>query len=904
MKTISAPSADSYLKSFTVSVYHFRYVVMIFIFLMLGLQAQAQWSTDAATNNAVSVTTNAQRYPKSTYDGNGGIVVVWEDYRSGTADIYAQRFNSSGVAQWTNNGIAISIATGEQSSPVIVYDNNGGAIIAWQDLRGGTSYDIYAQRINSSGVVQWTANGVAISTATNQQRDPVITFGPSGAATIAWEDYRTGGAGTDYDIYAQRINGTGAVQWTADGVAVCAAMGLQGVLNIVGIGSGTEAILTWQDYRNGATPDIYAQKVNTNGLVLWAADGVVICAATSGQFNPAIINDGNSGIGGAIITWEDNRSGNYDIYAQRVNGSGAAQWPSDGMVISAATGNQTKAMLVSTGSSEAIITWEDARSGTADIYVQRINSAGAVQWTANGVAICTSTGAQTNPHIVSGIASDFSNGAFITWEDQRGATYDIYAQQVNSNGVVQWPNNGVAISTSPGEQSSPGIVFDSFDNILSKNGAIVAWNDNRSGNYDIYGQRINLSGVLCGNVSTPGAISGTQTILAGSSNTYSVAAVVGATSYTWTLPSGWTGTSTTNSITAISNGTSGSVSVTASNACGTSTGVSVAVTVNKQNQTITFNTLTSKAMGDPAFDLTATTSSALPITYISSNTSVATINGSTVTLVGVGTTTITAGQAGNDIFNAATNVLRDLIVNKGNQTITFAALPSKTLGDTPFTLSATSSSGLAISYTSSNTSLATISGNTVTLVAVGSVTIHANQAGNANYNAATQVSQTFCVNPAKPTITASQVNTETPTLTSNSAAGNQWFLNDAAIAGATNATLGVAAAGIYKVQVSAGGCTSAFSENFTFVITGDNSFKTRQSDFLIYPNPTFDRLTVVLPAAENKTVTIYTISGQRTDFKETYGEEVQFDVAGYTPGIYLVKISSTRFNDVVRFTKQ
>jgi hypothetical protein len=880
-------------------------LLVVTLILVAAIEIQAQWATDVAVNNPVSTATGAQRYVQSVSDGSGGVIIAWEDYRSGTADIYAQRINSSGVAQWTTNGVAISVATGEQSRPVIIYDNTGGAIIAWQDLRSGTSYDIYAQRINSAGAVQWTANGVAVSTATLNQQKPVITLGPSGGATIAWEDNRTGGTGTDFDIYAQRLNSSGAVQWAADGVVVCAAIGAQGVPNLVGIGSGTEVILTWQDYRGGATPDIYAQKVNTNGVVLWTSDGVVICTATNGQFNPAIINDGNSGIGGAIITWEDNRSGNSDIYVQRVNGSGVAQWTSNGVAVSVAVGNQIKAKLAPTAGSEAIITWEDARSGTADIYVQRINSAGVVQWTADGVAICTSNGAQTNPQIVSGIASDFSNGAIITWEDQRSATYDIYAQQVNSNGVVQWTNNGVAISTAPNEQSSPSIVFDSFDLLPSKNGAIVSWDDNRSGNFDIYAQRVSLSGVLCGNASTPGAISGTQTILAGSSNTYSVAAVVGATSYTWTLPTGWTGTSTTNSITAIASATSGNVSVTASNACGTSASVSLAITVNKQNQTITFNTLSSKAMGDAAFDLTATASSTLPISYASSNTSVATISGSTVTLVGVGTTTITASQNGNDIFNAAPNVLRDLVVNKGNQTITFAALPSKAVGDAPFALTATSSSGLAIEYTSSNTSIATISGSTVALLAPGSVTINANQAGNANYNAATQVSQTFCVNPAKPTITATGVNTESPTLSSTATSGNQWFLNDVLITGATNATLAVAAPGIYKVQVTTGGCTSAFSDNFTFVITGDESFASSKSQFSIYPNPTFDRLTVSLPNDyQNKEVSIYTNNGQRVDFNETSHNEVQFDVTGYAPGVYLIKMSSARANGIIRFTKQ
>lgn len=877
-------------------------LLVVATILIMTVNTYGQWATDAAVNNPVSIATGTQRNVQSVSDGSGGVIVVWEDYRSGAADIYVQRINLYGVAQWTANGVALCTATGQQESPVIVSDGSGGAIVAWQDLRSG-NYDIYAQRISTTGVVQWAANGVAISSATLSQQKPMITFAPSGGATIAWEDFRSGVAGTDYDIYAQRINSSGVVQWTTNGVAVCSAIGVQGVASIVGIGSGTESILSWQDYRNGATPDIYAQKINASGAIVWATDGVAICTATNGQFNPAITSDNNSGIGGAVITWEDYRGGNSDIYVQRVNGSGVAQWTSNGVVISSATGNQTKPKIAVTGSSISTITWEDARSGATDVYAQRINSEGTVQWTVNGVAICTSTGAQTNPRIVSGLASDFSNGATITWEDQRGTTYDIYAQQVNSDGVVQWTNNGVPISSASGEQSGVSIVNDSFDLAASKHGVILVWNDERSSNFDIYAQRVNIAGVLCGNVPNPGAITGNSTVFAGTGQTYSITPLTGATSYAWTLPAGWTGSSATASITVTTNATSGNVSVTASNACGTTSSANISVTVNKQNQTITFAPLTAKTFGDANFNLAATASSTLPVSYVSSNTSVATIVGSTVTIVGAGTTTITASQAGNEIFNAAPNVPRDLVVNKANQTITFNALPAKALGDAPFTLGATASSGLTVSYVSANTAIATIAGNTVTLVAVGSVTIHANQAGNNNYNAATQVSQTFCVNPPKPIITATGVNTESPTLTSNAATGNQWFRNDTPIGGATSTTLAITQAGVYKVQVTSGGCTSAFSDPFTFVITAETS--STKNEIEIFPNPVSNRLLVRLPgAAEPRTVSIFAADGRRMDYLESTKNEIEINTAHYIAGFYIVRITSARTNFSSRFTKE
>ena len=170
------------------------------------------------------------------------------------------------------------------------------------------------------------------------------------------------------------------------------------------------------------------------------------------------------------------------------------------------------------------------------------------------------------------------------------------------------------------------------------------------------------------------------------------------------------------------------------------------LTVNlKLSQTITFAPLPAKKFGDISFSLNATASSSLPISFASSNTAVATIIGNLVSIVGVGTTTITASQSGDASYNPATSVNQDLVVNKGDQTITFAPLAAKTVGGAPFSLGATASSGLSVSYTSSNTNVATISANSVTIVGLGTTTITANQNGNVTYNPAPPVPQNLAI---------------------------------------------------------------------------------------------------------------------------------------------------------------
>ena len=180
--------------------------------------------------------------------------------------------------------------------------------------------------------------------------------------------------------------------------------------------------------------------------------------------------------------------------------------------------------------------------------------------------------------------------------------------------------------------------------------------------------------------------------------------------------------------------------------------VPVTLTVNKAAQTITFGTLPPLVFGDPDFDPLATTSSGLTASYTSSNPDVATISGNMIHITGAGLTTITASQAGNENYLAAPDVLQNLIVNKAAQSITFSALQSVNFGDSDIDPMAVSSSGLSITYSSSNTSVALITGNLIHIAGAGSAIITASQPGDNNYLPAAEVQHTLIVNKSNQTI--------------------------------------------------------------------------------------------------------------------------------------------------------
>ena len=430
------------------------------------------WTFDGV---AISTASNDQWVSQIISDGMGGAFITWMDERNGDPDIYAQRINSTGDILWDVNGIPICNANRHQYSPQIISDGAGGAIITWYDFRDSIDFDIYAQRINSTGDIQWDVNGIAICTENNNQIFPKIISDGVGNVIITWFDHRSG---IDDDIYAQKINSTGHTKWAVNGSAVCTANNDQLEPEIVGDDEGG-AIIVWRDYRNNNNYDIYAQRINSTGSVQWIANGTVICNADKYQGKAQITIDGQ---GGAIITWYDGRAGPGDIYAQRINSTGLTQWTPNGTAICTINLNQDHPKIVSDGINGAIIVWVDYRGGTTDIYAQRINFTGAGQWTPNGSSICTASYDQVAPAIV----TDGADGAFITWYDGRSGTdFDIYVQLVNSTGDIQWALNGEAICTAADDQSWPSIAYD------GTKGAILAWRDDRNGWYsDIYAQRI------------------------------------------------------------------------------------------------------------------------------------------------------------------------------------------------------------------------------------------------------------------------------------------------------------------------------------------------------------------------------------------------------------------------------
>ncbi len=166
------------------------------------------------------------------------------------------------------------------------------------------------------------------------------------------------------------------------------------------------------------------------------------------------------------------------------------------------------------------------------------------------------------------------------------------------------------------------------------------------------------------------------------------------------------------------------------------------------SQTIQFDSIPVKDMNDSLFALSAVSSSGLPVDFATSNAKVAIVENGKVKIIGAGSCDIIAIQQGDTIYKPAVPVVKKLTVEKGEQTIDFPELPAKMNGDADFSPGATTSSGLPVTYTSSNPAVATIVNGKIQIKGVGTALITARQPGNVNYNAAVGVTRELVVTPA------------------------------------------------------------------------------------------------------------------------------------------------------------
>lgn len=394
----------------------------------------------------------------SVTDGAGGVIFAWADARSSygvptSQDMFAGRIGSDGVPVWPANGVPVCTSPGEQRPPSVVSDAQGGAFILWTDSRPGGTTDIYAQHIDANGLLQWAPGGAPVCVATGNQQNPAMIPDGAGGIIVAWEDWRSG-----VDVYAQRIDANGMTMWVTNGTRICTASGSQYTPALVSDGAGG-AIIAWTDFRSSG--GLYAQRVNPMGSPQWVDNGVPVIAVTGSENIRAILEDGS---GGAFVTCTD--LGNASIRVQRVNASGVAQWAAGGISPCSVAYSASSIGVTPDALGGLILVWGDPTRG--GVYGQDVALDGSLGWGPEGQLV---PGVQGN---ALRIQADGAGGAFIGSQldvDFLNAFANAGVQHVNASGVSLWGPGGIALPITDAYHDVPAPIAD------GAGGVIFMWSD-------------------------------------------------------------------------------------------------------------------------------------------------------------------------------------------------------------------------------------------------------------------------------------------------------------------------------------------------------------------------------------------------------------------------------------------
>lgn len=277
----------------------------------------------------------------------------------------------------------------------------------------------------------------------------------------------------------------GRASWATNGDLLIDPSGLPASPTLVPSASGV-VFLAWLDGRSGYNTDVRGCVWTDTGIPAtgWTPGGSLVTAITCRKYELCATADG---AGGALYAWSDNRCvGFRQIYAVRLGTAGpsSAGWTANGVHLAATSRDQVTPAIAADGAGGAFVAWQEVRGADADIFMQHLDATGAVVsgWPALGLGVAVVAGVQSTPVL----SSDAAGGVFVAWQDRRGGHDAVYLQHMSGAGAIEpgWTANGVAICAASGDQRGVNMLAD------DAGGVLLAWQDSRAGAWDVYASRL------------------------------------------------------------------------------------------------------------------------------------------------------------------------------------------------------------------------------------------------------------------------------------------------------------------------------------------------------------------------------------------------------------------------------
>lgn len=406
-------------------------------------------------------------------------LVAWQDGRSlQTWDIYSQRIGRNGAPQ----GGALNVFSGayhDMAPAVAGHAFNPEFLVTYQrDISGAQQFEIFASRVQSSGVV---GASFEVYAWYNVRTRPAVAQRPTADEyMLVWTD---NGAATQPDILVRRMRPNG----DPSSSVLTISRGRKGQ-EAPAAAHGTvrdEVLVAWADYRSGSDYDLYARRISaaTNTYV----GGEIVLGNTADLYGePAVAYD--PAVDEYLVVWQEVTSpaSGYEIYARRLGGGGELRGSAFRVSVGTNTVNEGRPHVAfSPASGEYLVVWHAFTNGLWRIWAQRVAASGALL--GSNVTLSSSTADTQNPRVAH---NRQTNQFLAVWQDGRNGRTDIYGQRWAGGAYA---GGNLAIATGTGNKGRCDLAHDA-----GRGTYLVAWGDSRTGGNDIYARRFDGTGAPVG----------------------------------------------------------------------------------------------------------------------------------------------------------------------------------------------------------------------------------------------------------------------------------------------------------------------------------------------------------------------------------------------------------------------
>ncbi|MCL6494283.1 MAG: T9SS type A sorting domain-containing protein [Ignavibacterium sp.] len=455
---------------------------LILLFIFSTINVYSQWAYDPSTNTKLVVNPVDPINISSVGDKKGGAFIVWQDSKTkDRSDVLFLHVNKDGETSFRSDGKAVSQSMENKFEPKIQLLKSGDLLVLWKENISPSTSEIFIQKVTSKGLRLWSEYGIQITRLNKEIKEYTLKTNANGNAIIAFITKDLNSANNS--LYIIKLNSSGNI--------------LKGPIRLI---SSADIKLSDSQIHPLKENLFYLNWLETKesravlyfGKVEIKEDSVQIQKKNISRTNENVLSFESALAGNELyVIWYSHEK-QKAIYHQLISPDGKFIWGQEGKLLTTKRGQNSYPQF-DISNKNIFVTWVNDYGNDRNIYAQLFDLKGNKLWKENGMPVIEYEGDQFGQKVVSDKRGNF----IIAWIDRRFTKQfgNIYAQKLNSSGEIQWTESGIDLGTySNSEKSYLNLVPD------EQGGAIAIFKDKREKKSEIFGQKIYSTGTYAGQI--------------------------------------------------------------------------------------------------------------------------------------------------------------------------------------------------------------------------------------------------------------------------------------------------------------------------------------------------------------------------------------------------------------------